>query len=55
LENYAACFCIDASIFEKRRKRDDETSRECITDAGEEECIKEFGGRARKKEATRKT
>jgi hypothetical protein len=32
-----------------------EIGRACSMDGGEEECIQDFGGEARKKETTRKT
>jgi hypothetical protein len=34
---------------------EDETDRECSTHVGKEECIYEFGGKALRKQTTRKT
>jgi hypothetical protein len=35
--------------------KEDEMSRACSTNRGEEECIQDIGGKARKEETTRKT
>jgi hypothetical protein len=46
-------------LFAKYSKNDqvkeDEISRVCGMDGGEEECIYDFGGKARRKKTTRKT
>jgi hypothetical protein len=34
---------------------EDEMGRACSTNGSEEDCIKDIGGKARKKETTRKT
>jgi hypothetical protein len=34
--------------------KDDEMGRACSTHGGKEECIQDFGGKARMKETTRK-
>jgi hypothetical protein len=35
--------------------KDDEMGRACSTNGGDEECIQDIGGKARRKETTRKT
>jgi hypothetical protein len=35
--------------------KEDEMGRECSTNEGEEECIKDIGGKARRNETTGKT
>jgi hypothetical protein len=43
------------SIIIIRMIKEDETGKACSTHGGKEECILGFGGKARRKETTRKT
>jgi hypothetical protein len=43
------------SIIRMIKSGEDEMGRSCTTHGGEEECIHDFGGKARKKETTRES
>jgi hypothetical protein len=47
--------CIMTIFITCNQAREDEMGRACITNGGEEVCIKDIGGKARRKETTRKT
>jgi hypothetical protein len=42
-------------VADGRRIKEDEMGRACSTNEGDEECIYAIGGKARRKETTRKT
>jgi hypothetical protein len=43
------------TVWRPARVKEDEMGRACSTNGGEEECIKDIGGKARRKETTGKT
>jgi hypothetical protein len=53
--NFMHCKFTLSGIFSLIEVKEDEIGRACSTNGGDEECISDIGGKARRKETTSKT